>query len=66
MIPVWKVAVGLVHSAFLDGDFFDHDKLSFLFILTFLMNKLTNTLISTLHVWYILHPNIYVIKYYPE
>ena len=33
------------------------------FLLTFLMNKLTNTLISTLHVWYILHPNIYVIKY---
>ena len=34
------------------------------FLLTFLMNKLTNTLISTLHVWYTLHPNIYVIKYY--
>ena len=33
------------------------------FLLTFLMNKLANILISTLHVWYILHPNIYVMRY---
>ena len=33
MIQVWKVVAGLVHSAYLDGDFFDQDELSFLFSL---------------------------------
>jgi hypothetical protein len=36
------------------------------FLLTFLMNEFTNTLISTLYVRYILHPSIYAIKYCHE